>query len=48
MGATRPIFTEDVWQSVAVKVMQGSTIPVVMVPGLIRTPDDLGDNEGVG
>ena len=48
MGATRPIFTEDVWQSVAVKVMQGSTIPVVMVPGLTRTPDDLGENEGSG
>lgn len=44
MGATRPIFTEDVWQSVAVKVMQASSIPVVMVPGLARTHDDATDD----
>lgn len=37
MGATRPIFDEDVWQSVAVKVMQQSPIPVVMVPGVGRS-----------
>lgn len=48
MGATRPIFTEDVWQSVAVKVMQASSIPVVMIPGLTRTPDEVGETEGGG
>ncbi len=48
MGATRPIFTEDVWQSVAVKVMQASSIPVVMVPGLSRTADDAADAERSG
>ncbi len=48
MGATRPIFTEDVWQSVAVKVMQASSIPVVMIPGLTRTPDEVGETEGAG
>lgn len=39
MGATRPIFNEDVWQSVAVKVMQSSPIPVVMVPAVARSTD---------
>ena len=47
MGATRPIFTEDVWQSVAVKVMQASPIPVVMVPGVSRAVEDESSAGGV-
>ena len=45
MGATRPIFDENVWSSVSVKVMQLSTIPVVLVPGISRTFDDVERDE---
>ena len=45
MGSTRPIFDESVWSSVSVKVMQGSAIPLVLVPGVSRTLDDVERDE---
>ena len=45
MGSTRPIFDETVWSSVSVKVMQLSTIPLVLVPGVARTFDDVERDE---
>lgn len=45
MGATRPIFDETVWSSVSVKVMQLSTIPLVLVPGVARSFDDVERDE---
>jgi len=45
MGATRPIFDENVWSSVSVKVMQRSPIPLVLVPGVSRTFDDVERDE---
>jgi nucleotide-binding universal stress UspA family protein len=45
MGSTRPIFDETVWSSVSVKVMQLSTIPLVLVPGVSRTFDDVERDE---
>ncbi len=45
MGSTRPIFDETVWNSVSVKVMQLSTVPLVLVPGVARTLDDVERDE---
>lgn len=45
MGSTRPIFDETVWNSVSVKVMQLSTVPLVLVPGVARTFDDVERDE---
>ena len=45
MGSTRPIFDESVWSSVSVKVMQRSPIPLVLVPGVSRTLDDVERDE---
>lgn len=45
MGATKPIFDETVWNSVSVKVMQQSTIPLILVPGVSRTLDDVERDE---
>lgn len=40
MGATRPIFDRDSWESISIQVMLGSRVPVVMVPGALRESDD--------
>jgi nucleotide-binding universal stress UspA family protein len=45
MGATRPIFDETVWSSVSVKVMQRSVVPLMLVPGVARTLDDVERDE---
>lgn len=45
MGSTRPIFDETVWSSVSVKVMQLSTIPLILVPGVARSFDDVERDE---
>lgn len=39
MGSTRPIFDSDSWASVSVQVMQQSTIPLLLVPGVARSSD---------
>lgn len=43
MGSTRPIFDSDSWQSVSVEVMQQSTVPLLVVPGVPRSQDGDGD-----
>lgn len=40
MGATRPLFDRDSWESISIRVMLGSRVPVVMVPGAAREGDD--------
>ena len=40
MGATRPLFDRDSWESISIRVMLGSRVPVVMVPGIGRESDD--------
>lgn len=40
MGATRPLFDRDSWESISIRVMLGSRVPVVMVPGVGRESDD--------
>lgn len=40
MGATRPLFDKDSWESISIRVMLGSRVPVVMVPGAARESDD--------
>lgn len=40
MGATRPLFDRDSWESISIQVMLGSRVPVVMVPGIGRESDD--------
>lgn len=40
MGATRPIFDSDAWESVSVRVMQQSKVPLLMVPGTARMSED--------
>lgn len=40
MGATRPLFDRDSWESISIRVMLGSRVPVVMVPGTGRESDD--------
>ncbi len=40
MGATRPLFDHDSWESISIRVMLGSRVPVVMVPGVFRESDD--------
>lgn len=39
MGATRPIFNEDAWTSVSIRVMEDSTMPVLLVPGSVPAVD---------
>lgn len=41
MGATRPLFDRDSWESISIRVMLGSRVPVVMVPGAGRESDDV-------
>lgn len=48
LGSTRPIFDETVWSSVSVKVMQRSPIPLVLVPGVTRSLDDVERDERRG
>ncbi len=48
LGSTRPIFDETTWSSVSVKVMQQSSIPLVLVPGVTRTLDDVERDERRG
>lgn len=45
MGSTRPIFDESVWSSVSVKVMQRSPLPLMLVPGVARSLDDVERDE---
>lgn len=40
LGATRPIFDADAWESVSVRVMQQSKVPMLLIPGAARTTDD--------
>lgn len=40
MGSTRPLFDEDAWQSVSVKVMQQTKIPLLLIPSAGRSIDD--------
>jgi len=40
MGATRPLFDQDSWESISIRVMLGSRVPVVMIPGVGRESDD--------
>ena len=40
LGATRPIFREDAWESVSARVMLESGKPVLVLPGLADKADD--------
>jgi nucleotide-binding universal stress UspA family protein len=40
LGSTRPIFDEDAWQSVSVKVMQQTKIPLLLIPSQGRTAEN--------
>lgn len=48
LGATRAIFKEDSWQSVAEEVMHACPVPMLLIPGQRRPDaDDEGDDAGV-
>ncbi len=40
VGATRPIFNQDAWESVSARVMLESGKPVLVIPGLPDKPDE--------
>lgn len=40
LGATRPIFDADAWESVSVRVMQASKVPMLLIPGASRSSED--------
>ncbi len=40
LGATRPIFDADAWESVSVRVMQQTKVPLLLVPGASRAGRD--------
>ena len=40
MGSTRPLFDEDAWQSVSVKVMQQTKIPLLLIPSAGRSMEE--------
>lgn len=40
LGATRPIFDADAWESVSVRVMQASKVPMLLIPGAPRASAD--------
>lgn len=40
LGATRPIFDADAWESVSVRVMQQSKVPLLLIPGAARASKD--------
>ncbi|MDH3307714.1 MAG: universal stress protein [Acidimicrobiia bacterium] len=44
LGATRAIFKDDAWQSVAEQVMLGASVPMLLIPGQ-RRPDSDEDSE---
>jgi len=44
MGSTRPLFDEDAWQSVSVKVMQQTKIPLLLIPSVARSLEDPGNS----
>lgn len=40
LGATRPIFNKDAWESVSARVMLESGKPVLVLPGTVEKSDD--------
>jgi nucleotide-binding universal stress UspA family protein len=42
LGATRPIFNKDAWESVSARVMLESGKPVLVLPGMAEKSDDAG------
>lgn len=44
MGATRPLFTEKSWKSVSARVMERSTCPLVLIPGLPASDEEVGQS----
>ena len=40
LGATRPIFAQDAWESVSARVMLESGRPVLVIPGIPEKSDD--------
>ncbi len=46
VGATKPLFAESAWQSVAQQLMVSSPVPLLMVPGVRRAEDDDEDEAG--
>ncbi len=41
LGATRPIFKQDAWESVSARVMLESGKPVLVIPGLPEKTDEV-------
>jgi nucleotide-binding universal stress UspA family protein len=40
MGATRRLFGEGIWESISSQVMQRTHLPLLLVPGARRPPED--------